>query len=371
MQGIPTFDYMALAKSLEHAPGYFLAGSTMAMPSKEEAGWTDNDFSIDSLFANYGDCRAIDALSQRFGVPADEISITCGSSEANALLYRILLEPGDEVLAETPGYEVFHKLPALSGARYVPLPRRPELGFQIDLAEYQRLLSPKTRLVVLTDLHNPSMAKIPATDLRKMIELAAEVGAYVLVDEVYLDHLLPGSHDATCYHYGSGTFRNVIVTSSLTKVYGLGVMRFGWCFAPPELTARMIDLIDLTTVAMPVIAQNLGTRALLNLDRLRPRARQRHERGRPILERWIASQVGRIQWQGADGGITAFVKVRDCSDSARLCENLVRRHGVVVTPGEAFQVPGWLRVNFAGEPAWLELALNALGEGIQAELARG
>lgn len=282
-----------------------------------------------------------------------------GASEGNALVYQALLKPGDEVLAETPGYEVFHLLPQLHGATTKLLPRREENGFLPDPREFQSLLSPKTRLVVLTNLHNPTMALMPPSLLKELIGMAAAVGAWVLVDEIYLDHLKPGTTDDTCFHYGS----NVVVTSSLTKVYGVGVLRCGWVLAPRDLASRLLEIIDLTTVIQPGIAQNMGARLLRNAASLRPRARIRHERGMPVLRRWVESRDD-VMLFPSPGGITAAIKIRGLRDSAALCEFLAAKHKVLVAPGSGFQMPEWLRINIAGEPDWLATALEALGHGL-------
>lgn len=353
------FHFMELAKRLENAPGWFLAGSTMAAPSADEVGWTDQDFGLTSLPGSYGDVRSIDAIVSRFGVSPENVVMTGGASEGNALVYQALLQPGDEVLAETPGYQSFHLLPQLHGATVRLLPRREENGFNPDPDEVRRLLKPETRLLVLTNLHNPTMALMPPEVLREVLMAARERGVWVLVDEIYLDHLKPGAADPTCFHYSD----NVIVTSSMTKVYGVGVLRCGWVLAPKNIADRLLEIIDLTTVIQPGIAQNLGARLLMNADRLRPRARIRHERGMAILKAWAAGR-GDITVFDAPGGITAAVKVNGLRDSGELCDFLVRHHSVLVAPGTAFQMPEWLRINIAGEPDWLRQALAALGRGL-------
>jgi aspartate/methionine/tyrosine aminotransferase len=358
------FAFMQFAKRTECAPGYFLAGSTMVRPTREEAGWTDADFDLTSVCDTYGDPRILDHLRGRYGVPTDEIALTCGSSQANALIYQMLLQPGDEVLAESPGYEVFHLLAQLSGAKTVFLPRREANGFLPDPAEFKKLLTPRTRLAVLTDMHNPTGAKMSAGLLKELIAAAAANGTWVLVDEIYLDHLLPGTHDETCYHYGD----NVLITSSLTKVYGLGILRSGWCFAPRQITERIIDLIDLQNVEVPPISYNLIARVMMNQKRLRPRARMRHDRGLPVVREW-ARKRGDVTIFEPAGGITVAAKIawladRPGADSFALVEHLAKHARVQVSPGGAFQMPDWLRINIANDVAWLNEALAALGRGI-------
>ncbi len=361
LPNIQPFSYMRLAKELENFGGWFLAGSTMNQPTEEEAGVTHEDFTLHALCDSYGDPRAIDALVTRFGVRPEQVAMTCGSSEANALACMALLKPGDQVLAETPGYQALQYLPQLYGAEWVPFPRREENGFLPDPDELRRMLTDRTQLVMLTNLHNPTMAHMRPELVRDLAAICAERGVWLLVDEVYLDHLKPGDGDQTALHLGP----NVIVTSSLTKVYGVGILRTGWMFAPEDLITRVLELIDLTTVVLPGIAMNLGARMLKNMDRLRPRARYFHDRGLPIISAWVDSRDD-VELLPAPGGITSSIRVSWLKDSGHLADWLAAERRVMVAPGSAFQMPQWLRVNIASEPEWLKQALAALGDGLDA-----
>jgi aspartate/methionine/tyrosine aminotransferase len=353
------FQYMRYAKRMEYADGVFMAGSGMRMPTRDELLFKDDDFSLTSLCANYGDPRNVAQLAERYGCSGEHIVLTAGSSEANFLAFACLLSPGDKVIVETPGYPQFRSLASLVHAEMVDLPRRAEDGFVPDIEEFKALLDDNVRLVVLTNLHNPSMALTPRAELRQMINLAAEAGVHVLVDEVYLDHLKPGENDESAWGLGD----NVIVTNSLTKVYGLGGLRFGWAVAPPRLAARMLDLLDVVDPELPAVTQNLGFRVLERLPRLRPRARRLHEQNWPLVAEWMDSRPD-ITGYEPPGGITAWMRIDGVEETGNLVTVCRSDYGVLVVPGEYFQAPGWLRVSYGMDPTTLLDGLDRLARAI-------
>src|ERR1051325_7392683 len=169
----------------------------------------------------------LQAIARRYGVPQECVVSAVGTSMANYLALAATTEPGDEILVEQPTYELI-----LSTARYLGLvikrfPRRAENNFAIDLADVERNLTPRTRLVVICNMHNPTGARSPDDTLREVGNLAAKVGARVLVDEVYREMLFESS-PASSFHIDSDRF---IVTNSLTKGYGLSGLRCGWGLA--------------------------------------------------------------------------------------------------------------------------------------------
>src|SRR5262249_35831816 len=156
---------------------------------------------------------------------------TAGTAMANHMALAATTEPGDEVLVEQPTYELL-----LSAASYLGLQirrfQRPFAAkFQPDLADLQRNLTPTTKLIVLTNMHNPSGVLMTNDVLRQIGDLAAKVGARVLVDEVYLEMLFD-QRPPTALRLDAGRF---LVTSSLTKAYGLSGLRCGWVFAEKKL----------------------------------------------------------------------------------------------------------------------------------------
>ena len=144
---------------------------------------------------------------------------------------------------------------------------------------------PKTKLIVLTNLHNPSSVLASGSALREIGDLARSVGARVLVDEVYLDAVYTGT-PKSAYHLGP----EFVVTSSLTKVYGLSGLRCGWILAEPDLARAMWRLNDLFAANPAHPAELLSVVALENLDQIRERARKVVEADRVLLREFLAAQ---------------------------------------------------------------------------------
>ena len=218
----------------------------------------------------YGYAPLQQRLARKAGVDPDRVVHATGTSMANLLVLAATAEPGDEVLIEEPTYGLL-----VDAARWLRLdvrrfPRRAEEGFRLDPREVAKALSPRTRLVVLTNLHNPSSAFTPLEDLRAVGYAARSVGARVLVDEVYLETLaVLGRPSGSAAHLGPG----FVVTSSLTKAYGGSGLRCGWAVADPDLARRMWRLNDLFGVIPAHPAERLSVTALDHLPRIAARAR--------------------------------------------------------------------------------------------------
>lgn len=353
------FQYMRYAKRIEYADGIYLAGSGMPVAKPDMLGFKPEDFELDSLCNSYGDPRNMDWLADHYGCGGQNVMLASGSSSANFLAFATLLSRGDRVIIETPGYPQFFSLASLCGAEAVRLPRRFENRFLPDPAELRDLLDEHTRLVVLTNLHNPSMAHMPADHLKQLVAVAAERDVPVLVDEVYLDHLVPGQGDVSAWGLG----RNVIVTNSLTKVYGLSGLRFGWAIAPVGIVSRMLDLADVVDPQIVPMTQNLALRALQNLGRLRPLARRLHEAHWPIMREWLDTRSD-IEYLKPEGGVTVWMRIKGISETGNLATVLRNEFATLVVPGEYFQSPGWLRVGYRIEPTTLREGLARLGKAI-------
>jgi hypothetical protein len=352
------FQYMRYAKRLEYADGIFMAGSGMAPPRLDQVGFKESDFSLTSLCSNYGDPRNVATLAEKYRCGGQHIVLTAGTSEANFLLFATQLSPGDKVVIETPGYPQFFSLASLVQAQVVPLVRRHDQGYMPDPKQLAEVLTDDVRMVVLSNLHNPSMAMTPRDTMQQVIDAAAKVGALVLVDEVYMDHVKPGQEYSA---FGLGD--NVAVTASLTKVYGLSGLRFGWAAAPERVASRMIDLIDIVAPELPTVTQNMALRALENLPRLRGAARRLHEQNWPIVKQWADSRKD-IEYFTPQGGITVWMRVKGVSETGNLATVCRNDYGVLVAPGEYFQSPGWLRIGYRVEPVSLREGLQRLGRAI-------
>ena len=204
-----------------------------------ELGATINDLDINGD-NSYGYAPLVEALATHANVRAENVvTISGGTSMANHLAMAAAIEHGDEVLIEQPTYEPLLALADYFGAQVKRFARRPEDNYAVDVADLKSQLTSRTRLIVLTNLHNPSSALIDEKTLRQIGDLAKDVGARVLVDEVYLEALFENAPPSSV-HLGP----EFIATTSLTKGYGLSGLRCGWILAEPQLAQRMRMLHD-------------------------------------------------------------------------------------------------------------------------------
>ncbi len=277
------------------------------------------------------------AIARRQGIEPDCVVEAAGTSMANHLAMAALLEPGDRVLIEHPVYG-----PVLDTALYLEaevarFPRREENGWAIDPADIRRVLTPRTRLIVLTNLHNPSSVLTPEAVLREIGEIAAEAGAFVLVDEVYLDAVY-GETPRSAFHLGP----QFLVTSSLTKIYGVSGLRCGWILARPELAWKMRRLNDIYGSVPVHIGELLSVAAFEHLHQLRDRARRVVERDRAALREFLPTAPG-LQAVPTEWGTTCFLRVAS-GDSDGFLAGLRDRYDTSAVPGRFFEMPGHFRI---------------------------
>src|SRR5208282_1661138 len=224
--------YIEWAK-LRSAARYNLAASDVSRYPLADLHARMEDLELTGT-SSYGFEPLIQRLAAKAGVPPDCVVHAQGTSMANHLALAALLEHDDEVLIEEPTYEALLAAAQYLGARIRRFPRRFENGFQLDPREVERVISPRTRLIVLTNLHNPTGVRTADATLRLVGEIARSLGAHVLVDEVYLEACFDSPWQSA-FRLGS----NFVATGSLTKAYGLSGLRCGWVLAAPALAQRM------------------------------------------------------------------------------------------------------------------------------------
>jgi aspartate/methionine/tyrosine aminotransferase len=294
-------DYMLWAKTQGRAR-YNLASSGVGPFPLRELPVTIEQLEINGD-STYGYAPLQRAIAKKCGVDPDCVVAAAGTSMANHLAMATLIDPGDEVLIEHPTYELLTSTALYLGAVVKHFPRSEESGYAVDPAEIRRVMSPKTKLIVLTNLHNPSSVLTTDSVLREVGDLARSVGAHVLVDEVYLDAVYENTPRSS-YHLGP----EFIVTTSLTKVYGLSGLRCGWILAEPDLARAMWRLNDLFASIPAHLAELLSVVAFEHLDQIRERARKVVEADRRLLGEFLARQKG-VSAPCTEFGTTAILRL--------------------------------------------------------------
>jgi aspartate/methionine/tyrosine aminotransferase len=294
------------------------------------------------------------AIAERAGVDVDCVVTAEGTSMANYLVMATVLSPGDEVLIEHPAYGLLVDAARYIGAEVKRFPRDEASGWAVDPAAVRRALTPRTRLIVVTNLHNPTSVLTPDAVLREVADLAASVGAWLLVDEVYLDAVYEGTPRAS-FHLAP----RVIVTNSLTKIYGLSGLRCGWILAPPDLARAMYQLNNLFAATWVHPAELLSVAAFQHLGAIRERARRIVEADRAALTEFLDAQpeisAVRTTW-----GTTALLRLRT-GNADEFLARLRAEHETSAAPGRFFEMPDHFRVGMGVNAEMFREGLRRVG----------
>jgi aspartate/methionine/tyrosine aminotransferase len=305
----------------------------------------------------YGYRPLIEKIAARYRVAEESIVTAAGTTFANHLAMAALVKPGDEVLFEAPAYEPMLAAVQYLGADVKRFARRFEDGFAVSPEEIERRVTRNTRLIVLTNLHNPSGVLTDDSTLKQIGEIARSVGARVLVDEVYIETLFETS-PRTSFHLGE----EFVVTSSLTKAFGLSGLRCGWIFAEPELARKMWLLNDLFAATPVHAGERLSVVAFSQLDELAARAKTLLDRNRALLNDFLDTRE-ELEAVRPEFGTVIFPRVRS-GDADQLCRLLREKYETSVVPGVFFELPAHFRVGIAVETQVLEEGLERLGEAL-------
>src|SRR5215510_4451188 len=276
---VMTSSYMNWAKTSSVAK-YNLATSGLGNLKLSELRVSLDDLEITN--GGYGYKPLVDSIARRYRVGAEEVVTAAGTTFANHLAMAALIKPGDEILFEHPAYEPMLAAAFYLGAKVRRFARRFENGFRVMPERLASLVTPATRLIVLTNLHNPSGVLIDEAEIKQIGEIGRSVGARVLVDEVYMETLFEDS-PRTAFHLGN----EFVITSSLTKAFGLSGLRCGWIFAEPELAKRMWLLNDLFAATPVHAGERLSVVALQQLSEIGTRAQELLDRNRKLLNEFL------------------------------------------------------------------------------------
>lgn len=315
-----------------------------------------------SAFAR-GNPYVVEALSGQYGVSADQILCTTGATSAISLLYRALVSEGEEILAESPGFDLFQDLARQAGIAFRTF-RRVGPQFSLDIGEIERRLTPATRLVILSNLHNPSGYAIPHAVMLQLAALAERKKLTVVVDEVYGDY---ASADARPTHAASLS-PNMVSVSSLTKIFGMSTLRCGWLIADTKLLDPVRLLAGRTEFGVSNLAHAVAALVLERRDIFMSYSETTLALARSVIEPYFATwrEQGLIEGDLPPFGCVAFPRLIGVKNSVAFADWLAERSNVVVAPGEYFGAAGHVRIGFGFEPDRLETGLRLLGEGLEA-----
>jgi hypothetical protein len=304
----------------------------------------------------------VEAIAARYGVDPGRVTTAGGTSGANFLVFAALLEPGDEVLIERPGYDPLLGAARMLGARTVRFDRVFEDNFALDPERVRAAMTPRTRLIVITNPHNPTGVSVDASALDAIGRIAEAAGAHVLVDEVYRD--VTGDTGAPAAARGDV----FLTTSSLTKSYGLSSLRAGWTIASPDLSYRIARARDVVDGTGSIVAERLAVLAFEHLDTLYLRARAILARNKALADAFLASHP-QLEWVTSSGTIV-FPRISGMPDAAPFVERVMREQQTALGPGSFFEAPAHFRLGYGGDSDRLREGLARVSAVLQTTTAR-
>jgi len=294
------------------------------------------------------------------GLSSEQILVTAGSSESNFLLSWSLIEPGDEVLFELPNYMQMWGLHRAFGAKIKPFWLRESLDWQPDPDELKKLITKKTKLIVLTNPNNPTGAILSEESVKAIISLADKAGAWILADEVYQGAERDGRTTPSFW----GRYPKVMAVNGLSKAYGLPGLRIGWIVGPADLILKTWPYHDYTTISPSVLSDRLAQLALRpeNREKILARTRGILNKNFPVIEAWLKGHGGLFSFRPPQAGAIVFIRYNLKVNSTALVERLIHDRSVLIVPGDHFEMDHHLRFGFGSEGGYLMEGLKRIDQ---------
>jgi aspartate/methionine/tyrosine aminotransferase len=363
------FDYL-LETTAQEPPECFIGFSLARSPRlKDFLADLDPDLSLDWNGKSF---LGLPALRQRvldqaeLAPPLDSVLITAGAAEANYLLFRQLVEAGDEIITEAPGWPQAGVMAKVIGAKLVEVARDEARGWWLDPEAIAHAITPKTRMIFLTNPNNPTGRLIPKADLRALADMAERHGIWLVVDEVYAGLEWAGPRPPSI----AGMTRFGITTGSVSKALGLQGLRTGWmiCQSPEVIRDAMI-LRENGSEIMNVLGEHIAEVALRPDRRTAALGRARMEGAATLdlLDRFVTKEP-RLSWNRPEAGLIGLARL-DGSDGESLARALLKPpYRTFLLPGSAYGLPHHIRIGAGGGP---EARLNEGLERLSAVLSAG
>ncbi len=272
----------------------------------------------------------------------EHVLVTHGSSEAIFLVMNALLCPGDEVVVLTPCYQPLFSIPRAIGCQVKFWQLRSEQMFTPDLEELSRLVTSRTRMLVVNFPNNPTGVSLTMEQQHELIRIAARHGSYLFWDAAFVDltYNTPPLPDPSQY------YERTITVNTLTKSYGLGGLRVGWCLADPAILKECVTIRDHITLNLSPLIEYLAERVVIHLDTVLDRRLKQARINHKILTQWLTEHQGVIECVIPQGGVSALIKLCNGRNAEAFCQRLAQEQGVFLLPGSCFGHSEFVRLGF-------------------------
>jgi len=298
------------------------------------------------------------------GSTIEQIEVTNGTSEANYLVALSQIRAGDVVAMQVPNYMQMWGVARSLGADVQPFRLRTDAAWEPDWEQFERVVTPRTRLLYLSNPNNPTGSVLSDAAMRRIVDRCEETGTWLLADEVYLGAEVSGPRTKSFWGMGS----RVIVTSGLSKAYGIPGVRIGWIVGPRDLVADCWSQHDYITIGPNKMSDQIARVAVeaANRERCYARTGEILRHNLPIAREWADSFAGRLAWTTPAAGAIALMRYASETPSLTIAERVRLHQNTLIVPGVHVGIEGHLRIWLGGREEYLREGLRRIGAELTA-----
>ena len=296
------------------------------------------------------------------GATENNILVGNGTAEVNFLVAWSLIEQGDEVLMLVPSYLQFFGLFETFGATVKPIPLLEEQNWSPDFDALESSINAKTKIIVVTNPNNPTGAILSETEMQRLVDAARKVGAWLLVDEVFRGAERLGNESQSFW----GKYEKTIITSGLSKAYGLPGLRIGWIVASEAMALKIWAYHDYTTIC-PSRGSDFLASIVMQPERrtaILSRTKTIINTNYPVIREWVDRHGGLFTHIEPQAGAIAFLRYDLPIESGDFVERLRTEKSVLACSGEHFKTGKYLRIGFGSDSAYLREGLSVIDDFI-------
>jgi len=291
------------------------------------------------------------------GVDPGEVLVTVGAIEADFHIANVLVKPGDTVIVQFPAYQVLYSVAKARGATVKFWNMRMEDGYKPNLEELRSLIDRRTKLVVVNNPHNPTGTVLSQDDMRTILGWAEDEGFWVLSDEVY--HGL-AFEEGVVAEPARNLSPRAISVGSMSKTFGLSGLRLGWIVGPQEILNACWAWKDYTSISNSPVSDFLARLALRESGRVWQRNLKIARENLEVLEGWVDRMSRFVCYVRPRAGLVCFPRFTLPVSTEEFCLRAYHERGVLLVPGECFDVPGHIRFGIGGDPGTFSQGLDEL-----------
>jgi aspartate/methionine/tyrosine aminotransferase len=368
---IETFDMERMQSTWENLVDYDMSESGVRPLTLREL--TGMGFDLESVLdepLGYSQSNGTLELRERIaalypGASVEQIEVTNGTSEANYLVALTEIREGDLVAMQVPNYMQMWGVARSLGADVRPFTLRTEASWEPDWDEFERAVTGRTRLLYLSNPNNPTGSVLSDAAMRRIADRCQQTGTWLLSDEVYLGaEVAAGARTRSFW----GTGDRVIVTSGLSKAYGIPGVRIGWIAGPVQLVADCWSQHDYITIGPNKMSDRIACAAVdaTNRERCYTRTGEILRHNLPIARQWAKAFGDRLKWTEPTAGAIGLMKYVSDTPSLTIAERVRVNQSTLIVPGAHVGIEGHLRIWLGGREAFLREGLRRIGTELTA-----